>query len=94
VVSLPCTERFDAQDDMYRRSVLPKGVPRLAVEAGATDGWRKYVGAMDDPRAGVVGIDRFGESAPAGALFPAFGFTVEHVADAIRAIAGRRSPRP
>jgi transketolase len=89
VVSMPCTERFDAQDAEYRRSVLPHGVPRLAVEAGATDGWRKYVGAVDDPHAGVIGIDRFGESAPAGVLFPAFGFTVDHVAAAIRTIVGR-----
>jgi transketolase len=89
VVSMPCTERFDRQDAAYRRDVLPAGVPRLAVEAGATDGWRKYVGAIDDAHAGVVGIDRFGESAPAGVLFPAFGFTVEHVAAAIRAIVGR-----
>jgi transketolase len=86
VVSMPCTEAFDRQDDGYRRAVLPSGVPRLAVEAGATDGWRKYVGARDDPHAGVVGIDRFGESAPAGALFPFFGFTVDNVADAVRRI--------
>ena len=86
VVSMPCTQRFDAQEPAYRREVLPRGVPRLAVEAGASDGWRKYVGALDDPHAGVLGIDRFGESAPAGALFEAFGFTVEHVAAAVRAI--------
>jgi transketolase len=61
------------------------------VEAGASDGWRKYVGAVDDPHAGVLGIDRFGESAPAGVLFQAFGFTVVHVAAAIRAIV---APRP
>jgi transketolase len=91
VVSMPCTERFDAQDAAYRRDVLPTGVPRLAVEAGATDGWRKYVGTIDDPLAGVVGIDRFGESAPASALVPAFGFTVEHVAAAVRALVGGRA---
>jgi transketolase len=93
VVSMPCTERFDAQDAAYRRDVLPQGVPRLAVEAGATDGWRKYVGAIDDPHAGVVGLDRFGESAPAGVLFAALGFTVDHVAQAVRAIVGRDQPR-
>ncbi|HXR56986.1 MAG TPA: transketolase [Casimicrobiaceae bacterium] len=88
VVSMPCTETFDRQDEAYRRSVLPPGIPRLAVEAGATDGWRKYVGAIDDPHAGVVGIDRFGESAPAAALFAFFGFTVDHVVDAVRRIVG------
>jgi hypothetical protein len=71
-----------------RRAVLPPGIPRLAVEAGATDGWRKYVGAVDDPHAGVIGIDRYGESAPAGVLFKYFGFTSEHVADAARRIVG------
>jgi len=88
VVSMPCTQRFDRQGADYRRAVLPPGIPRLAVEAGATDGWRKYVGAVDDPHAGVVGIDRYGESAPAGVLFKFFGFTSEHVADAARRIAG------
>jgi transketolase len=86
VVSMPCTQAFDRQDDDYRRAVLPRGVPRLAVEAGTTDGWRKYVGAVDDPSAGVVGIDRYGESAPAPALFKHFGFTVDHVAQAVRSI--------
>ena len=66
VVSMPCTHVFDRQDAAYRASVLPRGVPRVAVEAGVTDFWRKYVGAADDPRGAVVGIDRFGESAPAG----------------------------
>jgi len=84
VVSMPCTAAFDRQDAAYRRAVLPHGVPRLAVEAGTTDGWRKYVGAVDDPTAGVVGIDRYGESAPAPTLFKHFGFTVEHVAQAVR----------
>ena len=87
VVSMPCTQAFDRQDDAYRRAVLPRGVPRLAVEAGTTEGWRKYVGAVDDPIAGVIGIDRYGESAPAAALFKHFGFTVDHVAQAVRGIA-------
>jgi transketolase len=86
VVSMPCTERFDAQDPAYRRDVLPPGIPRLAVEAGASGGWYKYVGAVDEPHAGVVGIDRFGESAPANALFQHFGLTVDAVADAVRRI--------
>jgi len=86
VVSMPCTQAFDRQDDAYRHAVLPRGVPRLAVEAGTTEGWRKYVGAVDDPSAGVIGIDRYGESAPAPALFKHFGFTVGHVAQAIRRI--------
>jgi transketolase len=68
--------------------VLPRDVPRVAIEAGVSDYWRKYVGAADDPRAAVVGIDRFGESAPAGALFKHFGITAEHLAAAVRGVAG------
>jgi transketolase len=86
VVSMPCTSLFDRQDPDYRASVLPRDIPRVAVEAGVTDGWRKYVGAVDDPHAAVVGIDTFGESAPAGALFKYFGFTVDHVVAAIRSV--------
>jgi transketolase len=87
VVSMPCTQAFDRQDAGYRADVLPAGVARVAVEAGVTDYWRKYVGARDDARGDVVGIDRYGESAPAAALFKHFGFTVEHVAEAVRRIA-------
>ncbi len=86
VVSMPATMVFDRQEPAYRAEVLPGGVPRVAVEAGATDGWRKYVGAVDDTAGAVVGIDRFGESAPAGALFKHFGFTPEHVAEAARGV--------
>jgi transketolase len=86
VVSMACTSIFDRQDDAYRASVLPPDIPRVAVEAGVTDYWRKYVGAADDPRAAVVGIDRFGESAPAGALFKHFGFTADNVAAAVRRV--------
>ncbi|HEX6944940.1 MAG TPA: transketolase, partial [Casimicrobiaceae bacterium] len=86
VVSMPSTQRFDRQDAGYRAAVLPRGVPRVAVEAGVTDGWRKYVGAADDPTAAVVGLDRFGESAPAGALFKHFGITADHVAAAVRRV--------
>jgi transketolase len=88
VVSMPCTSAFDRQDAGYRAAVLPPGVPRVAVEAGVSDYWRKYVGAIDDPRAAVVGIDRFGESAPASVLFRHFGFTAENVADAVRRVSG------
>jgi transketolase len=87
IVSMPCAERFDRQDAAYRASVLPRGVARVAVEAGVTDYWRKYVGAVDDPRAAVIGIDRFGESAPAGVLYKHFGITAERVADAARTAA-------
>ena len=79
VVSMPSTNAFDAQDAAYRESVLPKGVKRVAVEAGVSDGWYKYVG-LDGK---VVGLDRFGESAPAGALFKHFGFTAENVAKTV-----------
>ncbi len=82
VVSMPSTDAFDAQDAAYRESVLPKGVKRVAVEAGVTDGWYKYVG-LDGK---VVGLNRFGESAPAGALFKEFGFTPENVAKAVEEI--------
>ncbi len=82
VVSMPSTDLFDAQDAAYRESVLPKGTPRVAVEAGVTDYWRKYVG-LDGA---VVGLDRFGESAPAGELFKEFGFTVDNVVKAVKSL--------
>ncbi len=90
VVSMPCTQRFDRQDAAYRADVLPRGIARVAVEAGVTDFWRKYVGADDDPAAAVVGLDRFGESAPAAALFRHFGITAERVAEAVRAVTAAR----
>jgi transketolase len=86
VVSMPCTSLFDAQDAAYRASVLPAGVPRVAIEAGVTDFWRKYVGALDSRTGAVVGIDRFGESAPAGELFKYFGFTVENVVSVVKSL--------
>jgi transketolase len=83
VVSMPSTDAFDAQDEAYKESVLPRAVrARVAVEAGVTDGWRKYVGL----EGAVVGLDRFGESAPGGELFKYFGFTVEHVVEAVKAV--------
>ena len=82
VVSMPSSTVFDRQDAAYRDSVLPRGVVRVAVEAGVSDFWRKYVGL----EGAVVGIDRFGESAPAGELFKFFGFTVENVAAAVKSV--------
>jgi len=75
VVSMPSTNVFDRQDAAYKASVLPATIRKVAIEAGVTDGWRKYVGL----EGAVVGLDRFGESAPAGELFKHFGFTVENV---------------
>lgn len=80
VVSIPSTNVFDRQDTAYRTAVLPAGLPRIAVEAGVTDGWRKYVGL----EGAVVGIDSFGESAPAGDLFKHFGLTTESVVQAVK----------
>ncbi|WP_398309743.1 transketolase [Zoogloea sp.] len=82
VVSMPSTNVFDRQDAAYRSSVLPAGLPRVAVEAGVTDGWYKYVG-LDGA---VIGLDRFGESAPAGELFKYFGITAEAVVAAVKKV--------
>jgi transketolase len=82
VVSMPSTNVFDRQDAPYRNQVLPRGVPRVAVEAGVTDYWRKYVGTEGR----VIGIDRFGESAPAADLFKFFGFTAEHIVSAVKEV--------
>jgi transketolase len=82
VVSMPSTDVFDKQDAAWRASVLPKGMPRVAVEAGVTAFWHKYVGL----EGAVVGIDTYGESAPAGALFKHFGLTAEKVAQAVKNI--------
>lgn len=82
VVSMPSTNVFDRQDQAYRDSVLTPGVKRVAVEAGVTDFWRKYVGL----EGGVVGIDTFGESAPGGILMKHFGFTVENVVKTVKSV--------
>ncbi|AVS86381.1 transketolase [Paracidovorax avenae] len=82
VVSMPSTTTFDREDTKYKASVLPAGVPRIAVEMGVTDGWWKYGCAA------VVGIDTFGESAPAPVLFKHFGFTPENVADSVMVAIG------
>jgi transketolase len=82
VVSMPSTNVFDKQDQAYKDSVLPRGVNRVAVEAGVTGGWYKYVGL----EGAVVGMDCFGESAPAPELFKHFGFTVENVVSTVKGV--------
>ena len=82
VVSMPSTNVFDRQDQSYKDSVLTPGVKRVAIEAGITDFWRKYVGL----EGAVVGIDTFGESAPGGVLMKHFGFTVENVVRNVEAV--------
>ncbi len=84
VVSMPSTTTFDLQSAEYKSSVLPAGLPRVAVEMGATGGWWKY------GTAAVVGIDTYGESAPAPVLFKHFGFTPENVADTVQSVLSRK----
>jgi transketolase len=93
VVSLPCWELFERQDEAYRESVLPRGVTaRVAVESGVSLGWERWVG--DD--GAIVGLDHFGASAPAGTVFEKFGFTVDRVADVARRVldGSVRGPQP
>jgi len=85
VVSMPCTNAFDEQDQAYKDSVLIPGVKRVAVEAGVKDSWYKYVGLDGD----VVGMTTFGESAPAGELFKEFGFTVANVVATCNKVLGK-----
>jgi transketolase len=81
VVSMPSWELFEEQSDEYRESVLPSGVTRrMAIEAGATHGWERYIGRCGK----VVGLDRFGASAPGGTNLKNFGFTVENILDNAR----------
>ncbi len=82
VVSMPSTNAFDAQDQVYKDSVLTPGVKRVAIEAGVADSWYKYVGLDGD----VVAMSTFGESAPAGELFKHFGFTVENVVSTVESV--------
>jgi transketolase len=82
VVSMPCTSVFDRQDAAWREAVLPRGVPRVAIEAGVSDLWRKYVGLEGE----VVGIDRFGESAPAGDVYKFLGIDADHLVAAVRRV--------
>ncbi len=84
VVSMPSTTTFDLQSAEYKSSVLPAGLPRVAVEMGSTGGWWKY------GTAAVVGIDTYGESAPAPVLFKHFGFTPENVADTVQSVLKRK----
>jgi transketolase len=86
VVSMPSTTVFDRQPEAYKAFVLPEGPPRIAVEAGVTDFWWKYVRA----EGAVLGVDRFGESAPAGAVFKYFGLTADNLAAVVRAVIERR----
>ena len=82
VVSMPCTNVFDRQSKEYRVAVLGSHIPRIAIEAAHSDFWRKYVGL----HGAVIGIDRFGESAPAGQLFDLFGFNVANVVKTAKAL--------
>jgi transketolase len=85
VVSLPCWERFEAQDAPYRESVLPRAVTaRVTIEAGVPLGWERYAGDTG----AIIGIDRFGASAPAATIFAALGFTVDRVTDVARRVIG------
>jgi transketolase len=82
---MPCTDVFDAQDDTYKESVLPSDVQaRVAVEAGVSGYWIRYVGLGGK----VVGIDRFGESAPGGVVMEYLGITAENVAKSVQAVLG------
>ncbi len=86
VVSMPSWELFDGQAKDYRHSVLPSSVrPRLAVEAGLPQGWHRYVGDSGD----IIGIERFGASAPGAVVMEQFGFTVDHVVERARSLIGR-----
>ncbi len=84
VVSMPCTNAYDEQDQAYKDSVLTPGVKRIAIEAGVGDGWYKYVG-IDG---GLVCMTTFGESAPAVDLFKEFGFTVDNVIATAKSVIG------
>jgi transketolase len=84
VVSMPSTTVFDRQGAAYKSSVLPEGLPRVAVEAGVTDGWWKYVRASG----AVLGVDTYGESAPAGAVYKHFGLTVDNLAAVVARVVG------
>ena len=84
VVSMPCTQVFDAQDRAYRDAVLPLNLPALSIEAGVTDFWHKYVGPVNANKGAVMGINTFGESAPFKDLFTHFGLTADHAVKAVK----------
>jgi transketolase len=84
VVSMPCWALFEAQPESYRTEVIPHDVPRMAIEAGASLGWYKYVG--DDGV--VIGVDRFGASAPGGRVMKEYGFSVDNVVAQARKLLG------
>jgi transketolase len=86
LVSLPCWELFDEQDDTYKESVLPKAVTnRVSIEAGITLGWQKFVGTQGI----AIGIDRFGASAPYERIYEEYGLTPKHVVDAAKSLVGQ-----
>jgi len=87
VVSMPSTSVFDRQPPKYKSTVLPEGLPRIAIEAGVTDFWWKYVRASG----AVIGLDRFGESAPEKDVFKYFGFTVDNVVATVTQVIKRGS---
>ncbi len=86
VVSMPSQELFDAQDEEYRRAILPIGIPVVAIEAGVTFGWERYTGADG----ATIGLDRFGASAPGGVVAEKLGFTVDRIVEAALKIVGKR----
>jgi len=88
VVSMPSTTVFDRQSAEYKSRVLPEGLPRVAVEAGVTDGWWKYVRASG----AVLGVDSYGESAPASAVYEHFGLTSDNLAAVVARVVGDRNP--
>jgi transketolase len=90
VVSLPSTNLFSTQSDHYRNEVLPPGAPLLAIEAGASLGWRSYVG----PQIAVIGVDTFGASAPGPVVMQHYGFTVENVCKQTHNLLGQVKEKP
>ena len=85
VVSMPSTKIFDEQDEAYRKQIFPEETPKIAVEAGATIGWWKYVGH----NGGIVGIDRFGASAPGPVALDKLGINVGHVIEEVKRVTGK-----
>ena len=82
VVSMPSWDMFEMQSEEYKKSVLPKGLPKVAVEAGVTLGWSRYTGSEDN----VIGINKFGASAPGGTVMKEYGFTAENVAAKVKSL--------